>query len=134
VPPPSPYGLEKDHSFGGCDRLSSRSTLSSSGEHEQRRGCATIAHIRESTSAEERSEPERKVDAADALLQETIEHLARGCPLPLLGARARESLEDLRPHVQQALDALEEIEGRRELTEGEFSRRHAFKMVLAARR
>jgi hypothetical protein len=126
LPSSSPYGLEKDHSFGGCDRLSSRSTLSSSGEHEQRRGCATIAV--------ERSEPERKVEAADALLQETIEHLARGCPLPLLGVRARESIEDLRPHVQQALDALEEIEGRRELTEGEFSRRYAFKMVLAASR
>jgi hypothetical protein len=48
--------------------------------------------------------------------------------------RARESLEDLRPHVQQALDALEEIEGRRELTEGEFSRRYAFIMVLATSR
>jgi hypothetical protein len=90
--------------------------------------------IRESTIAEQRNEPERKVDAADALLQETIEHLAKGCPLPLLGMRARESLEDLRPPLEDALDALAEIERRRELTDEELAQGRAFKMLLAVRR
>jgi hypothetical protein len=81
----------------------------------------------------QRSEPERKIEAADALLRETIEHLARECPPPLLGAAARASLEDLRPHVEEALVALGEIEGRRDLTDEELSRRCAFKMMLAAR-
>jgi hypothetical protein len=84
------------------------------------------------TSAE-RDDLERKVEMADALLRETIEHLARCCPPPLLGTAACESLEGLRPHVQEALEALGEIEGRRDLTDEELSRRYAFKMLLAAR-
>jgi hypothetical protein len=84
----------------------------------------------EMTSAEQ-YEPERKVEATDVLLEETVERLARDCPPPLLGTAARESLEDLRPHVEEALEALGEIEGRRDLTDEVLSRRHSFKMLLA---
>jgi hypothetical protein len=48
----------------------------------------------------EQDKPEPKIEVADALLRETIERLARDCPQSLLGRAARESLEDLRPHVQ----------------------------------
>jgi hypothetical protein len=79
-------------------------------------------------------EPAQKVEAADALLRETIVHLARYYPPHVLEAVARESLEDLRPHLQEALVALVEIEGQRELSEEELSQQYAFKMLLATKR
>ncbi len=77
----------------------------------------------------ERNEPEQRVEQTDALLQDTVEHLSR-CPIHLLGMAAREALMNLRPHLKDALDALEDIEGRRTLTDEELARRRAFKMLL----
>jgi hypothetical protein len=90
--------------------------------------------IRESTIAGQRNEPERKVEAADALIRDTVEHLTRRCPAHLVGAAAREDLLELKPHLEDALAALAEIEGRRDLTDEELARRRAFKMLLAVRR
>jgi hypothetical protein len=85
-------------------------------------------------TSSERIDPERKVEVTNVLLQQTIKHLAREYPPPLLGAAARKSMEDLKPHIEEALEALGEIEGRRDLTEEELARRNAFKMLLGARR
>jgi hypothetical protein len=79
---------------------------------------------------ESQSKPEQRVEETDALLQDTVERLSRHCPAHLVGVAAREDLLELRPHIQDALDALEDIEGRRELTDEELARRRAFKMVL----
>jgi hypothetical protein len=76
--------------------------------------------------------PERRVEQTDALLQETVELLSRGCPAHLLEAAAHDDLVYLRPHLEEALAALEDIEGRRSLAEEELARRRAFKMLLAA--
>jgi len=43
---------------------------------------------------------------------------------------AREDLLELRPHIQDALDALADIERGRDLTDEELARRRAFRMVL----
>ena len=99
--------------------------------------CGTLAeermrhHSSTERTSSERIDPERKVEAADVLLQQTIKRLAREYPPPLLGAAAQKSMEELKPHVEEALEALGEIEGRRELTEEELARRNAFKMLLA---
>jgi hypothetical protein len=76
---------------------------------------------------------ERAVEATDTLVQQTVEHLARYCPLPLLGEAACEELLDLRPHLEEALGALEDLEGRRGLTDKEFAQRRAFKTLLTVR-
>jgi hypothetical protein len=80
----------------------------------------------------EQYEPERKIEVAAVLLRETIEHLVRDCPPPLLGTAAREDLLDLKPHLQEALAALADIERLRCLTDEELSGRRAFKMLLLA--
>jgi hypothetical protein len=74
---------------------------------------------------------ERSVEEADALLQETVELLSRRCPPHLLEAAAHDDLLYLRPHLQEALAAIADIEGRRALTDEELARRRAFKMLLA---
>ena len=83
------------------------------------------------TNSERRSEPERRVEEADALLQQTVELLSRRCPPHLLEAAAHDDLVYLRPHLQEALGAIADIEGRRDLTEEELARRRAFKILLA---
>jgi flagella basal body P-ring formation protein FlgA len=60
----------------------------------------------------------------------TVERLSRRCPAHLVGAVARENLLELRPLLQDALAALEDIERRRNLTEEELALRHAFRMLL----
>jgi hypothetical protein len=47
---------------------------------------------------------------------------------------AREVLENLMPLLEEAIEALEDIERRRDLTDEELSRRYAFKMLLATAR
>jgi hypothetical protein len=84
------------------------------------------------TNGERRCEPQRRIEQTNALLQQTVELLSRRCPPHLLEAAAHDDLLYLRPHLQEALAALEDIEGRRSLTEEELSRRRAFKMLLAA--
>ena len=83
------------------------------------------------TNGEGRSEPERRVEAADALLQQTVELLSRRCPPHMLEEAARDDLVYLRPHLQEALAAMVDIEQRRDLTDKELTRRRAFKMLLA---
>jgi hypothetical protein len=76
-------------------------------------------------------DPERAVEATDTLVQQRVERLARCCPLPLLGEAAREELLQLRPRLEEALGALEDLEGQRGLTDKELARRHAFKTLLS---
>jgi hypothetical protein len=89
-------------------------------------------HHSAQTASERRSE--RRVEEADALVQQTVELLSRRCPPHLLEAAAHDDLVYLRPHLQEALGALVDIERRRDLTDEELARRRAFKMLLAATR
>jgi hypothetical protein len=86
------------------------------------------------TTLESPSKPEHRVEQTDALIRDTVEHLTRRCPAHLVGAAAREDLLELKPHLEDALAALADIERRRELTDEELARRRAFKMLLAVRR
>jgi hypothetical protein len=79
------------------------------------------------------SEQELKVEAAEALVQEAVGRLSR-LNAPYLAVAAREDLMDLRPHLEEAMEALEDIERSRDLTDKERELQHAFKMLLAARR
>jgi hypothetical protein len=58
----------------------------------------------------------------------------RSCAPHLIGEAAREELEDLRPHLLEAFDALARIERRRGLTDQELTWRRAFRSLLDARR
>ena len=90
------------------------------------------SHSSVQTKSEGRSE--RSVEAANALLQQTVELLSRRCPPHMLEEAAHDDLVYLRPHLQEALGALVDIERRRDLTDEELARRRAFKMLLAATR
>jgi hypothetical protein len=93
------------------------------------------SHCSVRTNGERRSEPaERRVEAADALLRETVKLLSRRCPSDLLEAAAHDDLVYLRPHLEEALAATVDIERRRPLTDEELARRRAFKMLVAATR
>jgi hypothetical protein len=83
-------------------------------------------------NSEERSEAGRaRVEAAEALMRETVKRLCRRCPPDLLGEAASDDLLELKPHIQGALEALEDIQRRRSLTDKELAQHHAFKMLLA---
>jgi hypothetical protein len=79
-------------------------------------------------------ERERRVKEAGALLQVTVERLSRSCPPELIGKAARDDLLDLKPCLEGALAALEDIERHRNLNDGELAQRRAFRMVLVATR
>ena len=79
---------------------------------------------------ESQTKPEQRVEATDALLQDTVERISRRYPFNLVGVAAREELLELRPHLKDALDALADIEQDRDLTDEELARRRAFKMLL----
>ena len=64
---------------------------------------------------------------------ETVKLLSRTCPPSLLGEAAREDLLALKPRLEEALEALEDIKWRRSLTEEEINQHYAFKMLLAYR-
>jgi hypothetical protein len=81
-----------------------------------------------------KEEKERKVKEAGALLQVTVERLSRSCPPELIGEAAHDDLLYLRPHLVEALAALEDIERQRMLTDGELAQRRAFRMVLVVTR
>ena len=81
----------------------------------------------------EELELRQRVDRAAKLLTEVVESLRRH-PSDQMASAAREALIDLRAPFEKALEALEEIERRRDLTDTERDLRHAFKMLLAARR
>jgi hypothetical protein len=80
----------------------------------------------------EMGEAERRVKETDALVRETVIRLSRSASPELLGERAHEDVLDLRPHLEEALAALAEIDRRRGLTDEELARRRAFKMLLVA--
>jgi hypothetical protein len=75
---------------------------------------------------------ELKVEMTDLLLREKVRHLSRGCPPQLLGEAAYEVLLDLKPQLEDALEALAEIERRRGLTAEELAKRRAIRTLLAA--
>jgi hypothetical protein len=81
--------------------------------------------------SQERTEAERAaVEATEALVVEAVKLLSRGCPPDLIGEAAREDLLALKPHLQRALEALEDIQHRRSLTDKELAQQCAFKMLL----
>jgi len=67
------------------------------------------------------------------LLTQTVDSLQRRPP-DQMALAAREVLENLMPLLEEAIEALEDIERRRDLTDEELSRRYAFKMLLATAR
>jgi hypothetical protein len=82
-------------------------------------------------TGEEQSEATRKVvEAAEARMCETVEKL-RTCPPETFAEAAREDLMALMPHLEEALEALEDIERRRSLTDKELTQRRAFRTLLA---
>ena len=85
-------------------------------------------------NGEVRTEASRAVvEAAQTLVVETVKLLSRTCPPSLLGEAAREDLLALKPRLEEALEALEDIKWRRSLTEEEINQHYAFKMLLAYR-
>ena len=80
----------------------------------------------------QRSEPQRAVvEDAQTRIVESVVRLSRECRPGILPEKAREELLALRPHLEQALGVLEDLEGRTSLTDQECSQRHAFQMLLA---
>jgi hypothetical protein len=79
---------------------------------------------------EEEEASEQKVERTAALLRETVERLLGGYPPDLVAEAARENLFNLRPHLEEALEALAQTELRRELTDGELACRRAFRTLL----
>jgi hypothetical protein len=71
-----------------------------------------------------------EIERATALLQEATGRLARRYPEDAVRREATEDLRRMKPCLYEALATLEEIEGRRELTLEESSRRRAFRMLL----
>jgi hypothetical protein len=81
-----------------------------------------------------REERERRVKEADALLKDTVERLSRSCPTEFICEAAHDDLLYLRPYLEEALAALEDIQRQRDLTDGELAQRRAFRMVLEGTR
>lgn len=82
---------------------------------------------------DDRPHPEQRVEATDTLLRETVERLSRHYPTHSVGAAAHDSLVDLIPHLEEGLDALADIERRRDLTDQELSWQRAFRIILVTR-
>ena len=79
----------------------------------------------------EELELQQRVDGAAKLLTEVVESLRRH-PSDQMASAACEALIDLTAPLEKALEALEEIERRRDRTESERDLRHAFRMLLVA--
>jgi hypothetical protein len=79
---------------------------------------------------------QRRVEKAQELLVETADELLSlaASEGPRVEEVAREALLGLREPVGLALEALEVVEGQRELTEEERAGQRAFEMLLAASR
>lgn len=78
------------------------------------------------------STSELKVEMTDVLLREKVGNLSRGCPSHLLGEAAYDELLGLKPQLEDALEALAQIEGRRGLNTEELAKRRAFRALLSA--
>jgi hypothetical protein len=90
-----------------------------------------MAHHRSAQSSAERYDDlERRVQAADELVHNTVLLLCRGRPPESLAVAAHDALVGLQPEVRGALAALEGIEGHRPLTDEELARQHAFMTLL----
>ena len=76
---------------------------------------------------------EQSVEAVAELVSQTVLRLTRECPADSRGVIARDALMDLRPRVHEALEALEDLKDRRNLTDEEHARRHAFVTLLCAK-
>ena len=72
----------------------------------------------------------RVVEHADVLLRRMVSSLSRLPAGHILEVAAREEIRGLKPHLEEALVALEEIESRRGLTDQELAQRRAFRMLL----
>lgn len=79
-----------------------------------------------------RRAPEEIVEATDELLREKVEHLSRDCAPHLLAIKAHDDLLGMRLQLEEALEALTEIEHSRDLTEAEITRRHAFRALYSS--
>ena len=91
-------------------------------------------HFALQMNSELRTEAGRAVvGATETLVVETVKLLSRSCPPDLLGEAAREDLLALKPRLEEALEALEDIKRHRSLTEEELDQHYAFKMLLAYR-
>ena len=97
-----------------------------------RSGCYVASVRRTGIVAREELEQEQRVEEAAALLVERVDGLQQ-CPPDQMEAAACEALIDLSSHLEEALEALEDIEGDRELTDRERDFQHAFRMLLEAR-
>jgi hypothetical protein len=91
-----------------------------------------VYHLTPESNSDQRSEPQRAVvEDAQARIVESVVRLTRECPPGILPEKAREELLALRPHLREALEVLEDLEGgTRSLTDQECSQRHAFQMLL----
>ncbi len=78
-------------------------------------------------------ELERRVEETGTLLRETVGRLSRQSHTHLVGAAAYQSLMDLRPRLQEGLEALAGIERQRGLTDQELALRSAFRILLSPR-
>jgi hypothetical protein len=84
--------------------------------------------------SDQRIETERPLlEATEALVLETVELLSQSCPSEIPPEAARDDLLALKPHLREALEALEDIQRRRSLTDKERSQQRAFKMLVACR-
>jgi hypothetical protein len=97
-----------------------------------RSGCYVASVRRTGSVAREELEQEQRIEETAALLVETVDSLQQ-CPPDRMEAAAREALIDLRSHLEGALEALEDIERDRDLTDRERDFQHAFRMLLEAR-
>lgn len=93
----------------------------------------TLCEVSKEKRHDECSRLERRVEATDKLLRETVECLSRRYPTHSVGTAACDSLVNLRPHLERALSALADIERRRDLTDQECSWQRAFRIALASR-
>ena len=92
-----------------------------------------MTRIKEQRSAgREELDLQERVDAAAKLLTQRVDSMQLYPPDQIASA-AREALIDLGSPIEKALEALEDIERRRDLTDRERDLRHVFKMLLAAR-
>ena len=90
-----------------------------------------LSHRSASRSAEDRSKD--RSELTNKLTNElalSLEWLCRSCPEELRGAEAHGELVKLMPRVREAIEALEDVEERRGLTEEERACRHAFMLLL----
>jgi hypothetical protein len=87
--------------------------------------------VQPTTSGEpERLRAMRIVEHSDALVRRTVLSLSRLPAGHILEGAAREEIRGLKPHLEEALEALKEIESRRGLTDQELAQRRAFRMLL----